>query len=197
MASRRPARVRPEARAPLRRGGFRHGEQYERHGEQPRPRQGGERGAGPQLLGDRAPRDRAQRGAEAGRQAEQPHARVEPVDIRLFRVDLLTHAKEQVTLPAGFDNFYIYQGTDGNVYCTQSGNYLRIDGLTATAVPTRPDEYGKYPIPGLSLDYDWVEQTISYSRAGGTEVQWIDSGDAAAGLPDPRDELRRFYRIKY
>ncbi len=74
---------------------------------------------------------------------------------------------------------------------------MRIDGLTATVVSSRPGEYGKATIPGMTVSYDWVEQTVSYERAAGTEIWWIDNGDASAGRADPRDEPQRFYRIKY
>jgi hypothetical protein len=125
------------------------------------------------------------------------YARVGPVDRRLFRVNLLTHAKEQVPLPAEFDNFYLYQGTDGLVYCTQGGTYLRIDGLSTTVVGSKPKRYGVTSILDITFGFDWANLSVSYERTGSASVYWVDNGDTASGRTGPQNESKRFYRIKY
>jgi hypothetical protein len=124
------------------------------------------------------------------------YARVGPVNRRLFRVDLLTHEKEQVPLPPEFDNFSLYLGTDGNVYCTQDATYLRVDGLATTVVSSKPNKFGVINIPGIDLSYNWVSQEVTYNRFYGTSILWIDSGDTQTARTDPRNESKRFYRIK-
>jgi hypothetical protein len=124
------------------------------------------------------------------------YARVGPIDRRLMRVNMVTDARDTVTLPEDFDNFYLFLGSDGEVYCTQGDSMIVIEGLSYSNVSTVPDDnYGVMTIPGIELEYDFLNQEITYSRPYYTGVLWIDTGDTAR--TDPRDltNYQRYYTI--
>jgi hypothetical protein len=129
-----------------------------------------------------------------------------PVRYRVVRMNLITGARDEVSLPPGLSGYsgslYIHLGTDGKVYVTiytSPTQYAVIEngGTVMTLTGTIAPKYGIKSIPGASFSFDWQNQQIDYSLTEGTRQRWVDSGDTADGRPDPRDPpvSQRFYKI--